>query len=115
VGDFCDNLTILWDIWYLDCVYLLKETVMKLKKTIKSLSVISTLLAAAQVTARDLDIKLVNLTHSISFTPVLIGAHYQQTSLLHLGEVATASLQKMAEGGNASDLKADVIASGSLI
>jgi hypothetical protein len=87
---------------------------MKLKKTIKSLSVISTLLAAAQVTAADLDIKLVNLTHSIAFTPVLIAAHDQQISLFHLGEVATVSLQKMAEGGNTSDLKADVTAAGGI-
>jgi len=78
---------------------------MKFKQTIKSLSIISALLATAHVNAAVLDIKLVNLTHSIAFTPILVAAHDQQTSLFHLGEKATVALQKMAEGGNTADLK----------
>ena len=78
---------------------------MKFKQKLKSLAVISTLLAASQVNAADLDITLVNLTHSIAFTPILVAAHDKQTSLFHLGESATAALQKMAEGGDISDLK----------
>lgn len=85
---------------------------MKLKQTAKSLAVISTLLSAAQVSAADLDITLVNLTHSLAFTPVLVAAHDQDTSLFSLGETASLSLQKMAEGGDTSDLKSDISAAG---
>jgi len=87
---------------------------MKLKQTAKSLAVISTLLSAAQVSAADLDITLVNLTHSLAFTPVLVTAHDQDTSLFSLGETASLSLQKMAEGGDTSDLKSDVSAAGGI-
>lgn len=85
---------------------------MKLKQTAKSLAIISTLLSAAQVNAADLDITLVNLTHSIAFTPVLVAAHGEDTALFTLGESASLSLQKMAEGGDTSDLKTDVSAAG---
>lgn len=87
---------------------------MKLKQTLKSLSIVSTLVATAQVNAADLDISLVNLTHSIAFTPILVASHDQQTSLFNLGETASTSLQKMAEGGDTSDLKSDVAAAGGL-
>lgn len=81
---------------------------MKIKQTLQSISVLSTLLIASQVNAAELDLKLLNLTHSISFTPILVAAHDQQTSLFHLGETATTALQKMAEGGDTSDLKTAV-------
>lgn len=84
---------------------------MKFKQTLTSLSIISTLLASANVNAANLDIELINLTHSIAFTPILVAAHDQQTSLFHLGESATVALQKMAEGGNTSDLKTAITAS----
>lgn len=83
---------------------------MKIKQTLQSISVLSSLLITAQVNAAELDIKLLNLTHSISFTPVLVAAHDQQISLFHLGETATTALQKMAEGGDTSDLKTAVSA-----
>lgn len=73
---------------------------MKIKQTLQSISVLSSLLITAQVNAAELDIKLLNLTHSISFTPVLVAAHDQQISLFHLGETATTALQKMAKGGD---------------
>jgi len=83
---------------------------MKIKQTLQSISVLSTLLIASQVNATELEVKLLNLTHSISFTPILVAAHDQQTSLFHLGETATTALQKMAEGGDTSDLKTAVSA-----
>lgn len=83
---------------------------MKIKQTLQSISVLSTLLIASQVNAAELEVKLLNLTHSISFIPILVAAHDQQTSLFHLGETATTALQKMAEGGDTSDLKTAVSA-----
>tara|TARA_R110001583_G_scaffold8952_3_gene42262 strand:+ start:6914 stop:7615 length:702 start_codon:yes stop_codon:yes gene_type:complete len=87
---------------------------MKFKRTLKSLSIVTALIATAQVNAADLDITLVNLTHSIAFTPILVASHDQQTSLFNLGETASTSLQKMAEGGDTSDLKTDVTAAGGI-
>ncbi|MFT6985821.1 MAG: hypothetical protein ACJAT7_001641 [Psychromonas sp.] len=83
---------------------------MKIKQTIQSISVLSTLLIASQVNSAELEVKLLNLTHAIAFTPVLVAAHDQQTSLFHLGETATTALQKMAEGGDTSALKTAVSA-----
>ena len=83
---------------------------MKLKQTIKSISVLSTLLTVPQLNAANLEIELLNLTHSIAFTPVLLAAHDNQTSLFHLGETASTALQKMAEGGDTSDLKVAITA-----
>lgn len=85
---------------------------MKFKHTLTSLTVASTLLVATQVQAADIDIKLVNLTHAIAFTPILIAAHDDQTALFHLGEEASLALQKMAEGGNTADLKTAVMSAG---
>jgi hypothetical protein len=85
---------------------------MKFKHTLTSLTVASTLFVATQVQAADIDIKLVNLTHAIAFTPILIAAHDDQTALFHLGEEASLALQKMAEGGNTADLKTAVMSAG---
>lgn len=85
---------------------------MKFTHTLTSLTVASTLLVASQVHAADIDIKLVNLTHAIAFTPILVAAHDDQTALFHLGEEASPALQKMAEGGNTADLKSAVMSVG---
>lgn len=83
---------------------------MKFKQTLTSLSIISTLLVSTNINAANLDIELINLTHSIAFTPILVAAHDQQTSLFHSGESASTALQKMAEGGNTADLKTAITA-----
>lgn len=85
---------------------------MKFTHTLTSLTVASTFLVASQVHAADIDIKLVNLTHAIAFTPILVAAHDDQTALFHLGEEASSALQKMAEGGNTEDLKSAVMSAG---
>lgn len=64
--------------------------------------------------AAELEIELQNLTQSISFTPILVAAHDDQTALFHLGEAATADLQKMAEGGDISDLDSSVTNAGGM-
>ncbi|MEW6991999.1 spondin domain-containing protein [Colwelliaceae bacterium 6441] len=62
--------------------------------------------AAAALTshAQQLDITVTNLTQGIYFTPILIGAHTSDTSLFSTGEMASPSLQMMAEGGDISGL-----------
>jgi hypothetical protein len=54
--------------------------------------------------AQQLDITVTNLTQGIYYTPILIGAHNSDTSLFSTGEMASESLQMMAEGGDISGL-----------
>ncbi|KMT65101.1 hypothetical protein XM47_11420 [Catenovulum maritimum] len=72
----------------------------------------TTLLASASASAANIEVELYNLTHAISFTPILVSAHDANTSLFHVGETASSALQKMAEGGNTGDLKTAVTAAG---
>lgn len=64
-----------------------------------------TLATTAMLTqAQQLDITVTNLTHGIHYTPIIIGAHNQETSLFSVGEAASSQLQAMAEGGDISGL-----------
>ena len=54
--------------------------------------------------ATELEISIDNLTHGNHFTPVLLAAHGSDTHLFSVGEMASSSLQKMAEGGDIADL-----------
>jgi len=60
--------------------------------------------------AAELDIRITNLTHGNHFTPLLIAAHAPGQHLFQAGEVASTSLQAMAEGGDISALSADLAA-----
>lgn len=55
-----------------------------------------------------LDIQVSNLTHGNYFTPILVAGHDDSIALFHSGEMASAALQKMAEGGDIADLSAAV-------
>ena len=73
---------------------------------------LSTLLATALLStsafAKDIDVKITNLTSGIYFTPLLVSAHTKDAQLYKAGDVASLNLQKMAEGGNIDGLKADL-------
>lgn len=58
--------------------------------------------------AAELDISITNLTHGNHFTPVLIAAHGADMHLFQSGEMASAALQKMAEGGAIDELVTQV-------
>lgn len=58
--------------------------------------------------AAELELSITNLTHGNHFTPVLIAAHNADTHLFESGEMATAALQKMAEGGAIDELVSQV-------
>ncbi|WP_372870849.1 spondin domain-containing protein [Shewanella sp.] len=62
--------------------------------------------------AAELDISITNLTHGNHFTPVLIAAHGADMHLFQSGEMATAALQKMAEGGAIDELVTQVEGAG---
>ena len=63
----------------------------------------------------DLDVRIVNLTNGIYYTPFLVAAHDDSTRLFVSGQPASASLQAMAEGGDISGLVADLTAVGATI
>ena len=58
--------------------------------------------------AADFSVRIINLTNSIYFTPFLVAAHPQGTSVFTVGQPASASLQAMAEGGDLSGLVTDL-------
>ncbi len=82
---------------------------MKIFATFKTQLLSVALITCASITsiqAQELDIKVTNLTSGIYFTPILIAAHDDSTTLFVAGEAASAELQMMAEGGDVSGLSA---------
>ncbi len=62
--------------------------------------------------AADFDVEIENVTRGIYFTPLLVAAHPENTSLFTSGTIASVNLQAMAEGGDISGLSADLDAIG---
>ncbi|QDF65900.1 hypothetical protein FJQ87_03725 [Shewanella sp. SNU WT4] len=67
---------------------------------------------AMNAQAAQLEITITNLTNGNHFTPILIAAHDDDIALFRSGEDASSALQKMAEGGDISDLVAAVDGAG---
>lgn len=67
-------------------------------------------LVSPSLFAQDIDVTITNSTHSIYFTPLLVAAHPQSSQLFTSGSSASLALQKMAEGGDTSDLITDLTA-----
>ena len=64
----------------------------------------ATLMTATAVQAADFNVRIVNLTNGIWFTPFLVTAHPEGTRLFQVGQPASAELQAMAEGGDIAGL-----------
>lgn len=62
--------------------------------------------------AADINVRIVNLTHSIWYTPFVVAAHTEDSRLFSTGSPASASLQAMAEGGDISGLETDLTGIG---
>lgn len=85
-------------------------------KVLLSATLISiTLLAGTVAHATEFNVRIINLTNGIWYTPFLVTAHPAGTSLFTSGQPASASLQAMAEGGDISGLVADMQAMGATI
>jgi len=65
-------------------------------------------LTSLTATAAELDIRITNLTHGNHFTPLMVAAHPEGQHLFQVGEMASTSLQAMAEGGDLSALNSDL-------
>ena len=86
-----------------------------MKALLNAALVSTTLFAAAVASAADFNVRIVNLTNGIWYTPFLVAAHPVGTSLFTVGQPASASLQAMAEGGDISGLVMDLQALGATI
>ncbi len=75
--------------------------------TIKASLLIMSLTIPFAAQAKDISVKLTNLTNGLYFTPLLVSAHSKKVHFYKLGEAASESLQAMAEGGDISGLSAD--------
>lgn len=85
-------------------------------KALLSATLISiTLLAGTVANATEFNVRIINLTNGIWYTPFLVAAHPAGTSLFTSGQPASASLQAMAEGGDISGLVADMQAMGATL
>lgn len=85
-------------------------------KALKSAIFVSiAMLAGPVATAAEFNVRIVNLTNGIWFTPFLVAAHPAGTSLFTSGQPASASLQAMAEGGDISGLVTDLQGLGATI
>ncbi len=85
---------------------------MKLRHTLLGLLAMA---GTASTQAEVLDIEVVNLTHGIYFTPILVAAHDGDVALFEPGASASAELAAMAEGGDISGLSANVMAAGGAV
>jgi hypothetical protein len=83
-----------------------------MNKFITAAAVSAGILLSTPALARDVDVEITNLTNGLYFTPLLVAAHDRDTHLFQAGTMASESLQKMAEGGDLSDLIGDVDAAG---
>ncbi len=62
--------------------------------------------------AADLNVRIVNLTNEIWYTPFMVTAHTEDSRLFRTGEPASAAIQAMAEGGDIGLLQTDLDAIG---
>ena len=61
-------------------------------------------LASTHSLAADVTVEIQNLTQGLYFTPIATVAHTADTSLFEVGEMASAEIQEMAEGGSLAGL-----------
>ena len=81
----------------------------------RGLAAAAMLAASGLASAADLNVRIVNLTNGIWYTPFLVAAHTDDSRLFTTGEPASASLQAMAEGGDISGLVSDLTTIGATI
>lgn len=86
-----------------------------MKDSLRFAAIAACLFSSATTSAAEFNVRVVNLTNGIWFTPLLVAAHPEGTSLFSTGQPASANLQAMAEGGDIAGLVADLTALGATI
>jgi hypothetical protein len=75
----------------------------------------ASLIGSQTASATDFNVRIINLSNGIYYTPFLVAAHPAGSSLFTTGQPASANLQAMAEGGDISGLVADLTSLGATI
>ena len=86
-----------------------------MKKITWAATMAASLFTMQSASAVDFNVQITNLSNGIYYTPFLVAAHPDGTSLFTVGQPASASLQAMAEGGDISGLSADAQAMGATV
>lgn len=86
-----------------------------MKLTCTAALAIVSLFGAGAASAVDFNVRIINLTNGITFTPFLVAAHTDSERLFTVGQPASANLQAMAEGGDIAGLVSDMEAVGATI
>lgn len=75
-----------------------------MKNFLRSALLCASLSSVGAANATDFNVQIVNLTNGIYYTPFLVAAHPEGTSLFTTGQPASPEIQAMAEGGDISGL-----------
>jgi hypothetical protein len=86
-----------------------------MKRLASAMLAVASLFGAQAASATDLNVRIVNLTNEIYYTPFLVAAHPAGTSIFQVGQPASANLQAMAEGGDIAGLVTDLQGIGATI
>jgi hypothetical protein len=86
-----------------------------MRRIVTTLLLVTALTGPAQVLAREVVIKVTNLTNAIYFTPLLVAAHRPGVDLFEVGHPASRALQKVAEGGDTADLAKAAMKAGAVV
>ena len=77
-------------------------------KSVARLALVATVVfSASQAIAsgkQNFHVTITNLTHSITFTPILVASHRHPVTIFELGESATDDLRALAEGGDVAPM-----------
>ena len=73
-----------------------------MKVFVAAAMVAASLFVSSLANATQFNVRIVNLTNGIWYTPFLVVAHPDGSSLFTVGQPASASLQAMAEAGGAA-------------
>lgn len=78
------------------------------KKTLLATTVAGLIaLTGMSAQAAELTVKITNLTHGITYTPILLASHDEAVHLFESGTAASPALEMMAEGGDLTGLLAE--------
>lgn len=86
-----------------------------MKHLLGAMFVMASLIGSQTASATDFNVRIINLSNGIYYTPFLVAAHPEGSSLFTTGQPASANLQAMAEGGDISGLVADLQGLGATI
>ena len=86
-----------------------------MKRLFGAMFLMASLFGAQTASAVDFNVRIINLSNGIYYTPFLVAAHPAGTSIFDVGQPASAKLQAMAEGGDISGLVSDLNGLGATI